>query len=131
MIALYRRQRQLLHVTPSHYLGTRRDGERVRIAGLVVCRQAPQTANGVLFLSLEDEWGLVNVIVMPAVKERYRTQVRQAPMLLIDGRLQREGSVVSVLADEVWRFAPSVIEAPAAASDRAGAELQHLVHNFR
>src|SRR6185437_9348493 len=67
VIALYRRQRQLLRATPSHRLGACRDGERVRVVGLVVCRQAPQTANGVLFLSLEDEWGLMNVIVRPAV----------------------------------------------------------------
>jgi len=85
VIALYRRQRQLLHVTPSHRLVRRRDGERIRVAGLVVCRQAPATANCVLFLSLEEEWGLANVVVRPGIRGRYREQVRHAPMLLVEG----------------------------------------------
>jgi error-prone DNA polymerase len=73
----------------------------VRVAGLVVCRQAPRTAKGFLFLTLEDEHGLINIIVRPDVREPHRQTLRQTPVLLIDGRLQQEDGITSVLAEEV------------------------------
>jgi error-prone DNA polymerase len=98
---LYEHQRRVLRVTRADRLGQRRSGERVRVAGLVVCRQAPRTAKGFLFLTLEDECGLVNIIVRPAVREQYQQTLRQVPVLLIDGRLQHEDGTTSVLAEEV------------------------------
>jgi error-prone DNA polymerase len=70
----------------------------VHFAGMVVCRQRPGTAKGVIFLLLEDEWGLVNVVVHPALYDRQRLLVRAEPFLIVDGILQRRGSTVSVLA---------------------------------
>jgi error-prone DNA polymerase len=69
----------------------------VRVAGRVVVRQQPPTAKGVVFITLEDEEGLVNLIVRPDVYERYRDALRNAPLLLVEGRLQREGQTFSVL----------------------------------
>ncbi len=81
----------------------------------MVCRQAPPTAKGVLFLTLEDESGLANVIVRPAVRAQFRVTLR-APVLLVDGRVQREGELVSVVAEEVRTLGrPSTIDIPATA----------------
>lgn len=73
-------------------------GARIRLAGLVVCRQRPESARGVLFLLLEDEYGLVNVVVSPALYERQRAVLRGEPLLLVDGVVQRRGASVSVRA---------------------------------
>ncbi|MDQ3693655.1 MAG: error-prone DNA polymerase [Chloroflexota bacterium] len=77
------------------------DGLRLRIAGLVVCRQRPGTAKGVTFLLLEDEVGLVNVIIYPALYEEHRHVVRGEPFLLIDGTLQHHGATINIVAETI------------------------------
>jgi error-prone DNA polymerase len=66
-----------------------RHGARVRIGGLVVARQRPGTAKGIVFLLLEDEWGTINLIVPPDVYGRHRLTARMEPLVLADGRLER------------------------------------------
>lgn len=78
-----------------------RDGARVRMAGLVVCRQRPVTASGFLFLVLEDEYGLVNVIVRPKVYERYRALSRTTSFLVVGGVLQYREGVTNVIATTI------------------------------
>jgi error-prone DNA polymerase len=77
---------------------------RVRVAGLVVARQRPATARGVVFMLLEDEVGVANVIVPPPVYERCRLAVRTASFALVDGRLERAEDVINVVADSVERL---------------------------
>jgi len=74
---------------------------RVEVAGLVVARQRPETAKGVVFVLLEDEAGMVNVIVRPEVYERDRVAVRGEPFLWIAGRLAKDDGALNVLAEEV------------------------------
>jgi DNA polymerase III alpha subunit len=74
---------------------------RIRIGGLVVTRQHPMTAKGTVFLALEDETGMANVTLWPDTWARLRAIVRRHALLLVDGRLQREGEVVNVVADTV------------------------------
>ena len=76
-------------------------GRNTRIAGCVIARQRPGTAKGFVFLSLEDETGISNAIVTPAVYEQYRRVVTYGKFLLIEGRLQNQENVVSVKADVV------------------------------
>ena len=72
------------------------DGATVEVAGMVVARQRPETAKGIVFMLLEDERGTVNLIVPPPVYERYRAAVRAAPLLRAKGRLERhEGTPTS------------------------------------
>ena len=78
-----------------------RDGSRVRVAGNVIVRQRPGTAKGFVFLSLEDETGIANVIVTPGLFARYRLVVVTEPFLLVEGILQRQDGVVSVRADRL------------------------------
>ena len=95
--------RNLLHAAR---LANGMDGQHVRIAGLVVCRQRPATAKGMLFLLLEDESGLANVIVHPSLYERRCLVIRGAPLVVVTGRLQLRGGTVNV-------FAPDIEAAPA------------------
>jgi error-prone DNA polymerase len=77
------------------------DGERVRVAGSVIVRQRPGTAKGFVFLSLEDETGIANVIVTPDLFARYRLPLVSEPFLLVDGILQLQDNVVSIRAARV------------------------------
>jgi error-prone DNA polymerase len=79
-------------------------GTRVRAGGLVVARQRPGTANGIVFILLEDEFGTINLIVPAQVYERNRLAVRTEPLLLIEGKLERfaaAGGIINVLVDRL------------------------------
>jgi error-prone DNA polymerase len=79
-------------------------GSRISIGGLVVARQRPGTANGVVFVLLEDEFGTINLIVPPQVYERHRLTVRTEPLMLVTGKLERfaaAGGAINVLVDKV------------------------------
>jgi error-prone DNA polymerase len=82
-------------------LRTARHGTTVTVAGMVVARQRPATAGGIVFLLLEDETGPINVIVRPDLYEAERTLLRADPLLVITGRLERRERVVNVLARSV------------------------------
>jgi error-prone DNA polymerase len=77
------------------------DGSTVEVAGMVVARQRPGTAKGIVFMTLEDERGIVNVIVPKRVYERHRATVRAAVVVRAHGRLERREGVVNVLVDSV------------------------------
>src|SRR5450759_3808455 len=92
-------------VVTAEELRTRRHRARVEIAGIVTHRQQPETAKGVVFLNLEDETGLINVICTPDVWQRYRRVARTAPALRIRGRLEREQGVINLLAQRIEALA--------------------------
>jgi error-prone DNA polymerase len=77
-----------------------RDGEQVAHAGLVICRQRPGTAKGFVFLSLEDETGILNVVVMPKRFERQALLISTSPLLLVRGTLQVESRVVNLKGEK-------------------------------
>jgi error-prone DNA polymerase len=85
-------------ILSSRELETSTDGGRVRAAGLVVMHQAPPTAKGHHFITLEDEEGLINVIVRPKIYTGYRHILHTAPLLIVEGMVQRRDSVVNLLA---------------------------------
>jgi error-prone DNA polymerase len=91
-------------VTPARHLGDARrcrHGASVRVAGLVLVRQRPGTASGIVFITLEDETGVANLIVRPRIFERYRAAARMAGSLLVRGRVERSGAVVHVLVSGI------------------------------
>src|SRR5213075_2725721 len=90
-----------LGVVPAMHLARIRDGRLVRIAGSVVVRQRPGTAKGFVFLSMEDETGIMNAIVTPATFDRFKFEVLAEPYLLIDGVLQNLDGVISVKAGRI------------------------------
>ncbi|MEL7206510.1 MAG: OB-fold nucleic acid binding domain-containing protein, partial [Pseudomonadota bacterium] len=81
-------------------------GARITVAGLVILRQRPGTAKGVIFLTLEDETGVINVVVWRALYERFRRAVIAGRLLRVTGRLQRENAVVHVVAEEIEDISP-------------------------
>ncbi len=78
-----------------------RDGAEVDVAGSVIVRQRPMTAKGFLFLSLEDETGISNIIVRPKTFEQYRQVILENSFLLVSGKLQNSRGVISVLAEKI------------------------------
>jgi error-prone DNA polymerase len=90
-----------MKVTRAGDLKQLRDGKRVKVAGWVIVRQRPGTAKGFVFLSLEDETGIANIIVTPQLFETNRLALVNYPFLLIDGVLQHQDNVVSVKAKKV------------------------------
>ncbi|MGQ0549095.1 MAG: error-prone DNA polymerase [Armatimonadota bacterium] len=80
-----------------------KDGETVRYAGLVICRQTPGTASGVTFMTLEDETGLVNLVVWPRVFEDNARLAKSAPLLGVTGRLQKQQGVVHIVVQKMWK----------------------------
>jgi error-prone DNA polymerase len=91
------------------------DGEEVEVAGMVVARQRPETAKGIVFMLLEDERGSVNLVVPKRVYERRRAIVRTAVMVRARGRLERREGVVNVLAAEVAELERSGKQPPSPA----------------
>jgi error-prone DNA polymerase len=87
-------------VNTARALATMAHGTRVRVAGLVTGRQRPVTASGITFMSLEDETGIVNLVVVLPVFERHRHTLLHARILYAEGRLEREGEVVHVKVDD-------------------------------
>ncbi|HZH04825.1 MAG TPA: OB-fold nucleic acid binding domain-containing protein, partial [Myxococcaceae bacterium] len=79
-------------------LNRARAGSTVQVAGMVIARQRPETAKGLVFMSLEDETGVSNLVVMPDVYDRFRPAARGAPLLRVQGQVERsaQGGVVHV-----------------------------------
>ena len=100
VVSLYRGVLEQLGALPNSALAEARPGP-IRIGGLVVTRQHPMTAKGTVFLALEDETGMVNVTLWPDTWARLRGVVRRHALLLVDGELQRQASVVNVVAHDV------------------------------
>ena len=100
-MALRRSELALRGVLRAADLPRARDGRRVRVAGMVITRQRPGTAKGFVFLTLEDETGISNIIIRPDLYDRERTAVVRQPFLMIEGVLQHQDGVLSVRAERV------------------------------
>ncbi|MFW6175568.1 MAG: DNA polymerase III subunit alpha [Acidobacteriota bacterium] len=92
-------------VLSAEELSARPAGEEVAVAGIAICRQRPSTAKGVMFVTLEDETGFANFVVLHEVQERFRRELRD-PVLLLEGEVEREGDVINVLTSRVRSLAP-------------------------
>ena len=100
-MALRRDEMALRGVLRATDLPQAHDGWRVRVAGMVITRQRPGTAKGFVFLTLEDETGIANIIVRPDLFDRERMTVVRQPFLIVDGILQHQDGVLSVRAERV------------------------------
>jgi error-prone DNA polymerase len=100
-LALLRRQLRKLHLLDAGQLRELPHGARAAAAGLVTCRQRPDTASGVVFVTLEDECGNVNVVVWRHLVERQRRELLGARLLGVHGRIERDGEVVHLVAERL------------------------------
>ncbi len=101
-----RRELQGESVVNSAELEQRGDGEAVRVAGYVVMKQRPPTAKGFAFITMEDEVGMINVVIRPDVYERYRQVCIFNPILIVEGTLQKRDGTVNVTADAIRALRP-------------------------
>jgi error-prone DNA polymerase len=100
-VALLRRELDRRGILPHERLATTPTGRRVTVAGLVLVRQRPGSANGVIFMTLEDETAAANTIVWPKVFEAFRPVVLGARLIAVTGKLQNEFGVIHVVADRL------------------------------
>jgi error-prone DNA polymerase len=96
-LSFIREKLRLLHVRSTKELDDVKDGELVKAAGLVLVRQRPGTAKGVCFITIEDEEGCANLVVWANLFEQYRKEILGARLLMVEGKLQREGKVVHLI----------------------------------
>src|SRR5690606_10830858 len=117
-----------------------RNGNAVRVAGLITVRQRPGTAKGVLFVTIEDETGFANLVVWQSVFEEYRREIVSARLFMVEGKVQIEGRVVHVIANKCFNMSSmlqqmgesAVISPPLSRADeRDPAEVFHKGRNFR
>lgn len=103
---LFRSRLDALGVIPAAKLNELANGVPVTVGGIVTHRQRPATAKGVVFVNLEDETGLVNVICPMPVWQRYGQVARTSPALLVQGKLERDGGAINVLAVRIEVLPP-------------------------
>lgn len=105
VMAFYRAELTQRGFLDSQALAQSIQGQRVKVAGLVVVHQSPPTAKGFHFITLEDENGMVNVVVRPRVYDQYRRVIRREQVLWVTGVIEKQGVVVNVLAERFAAFA--------------------------
>lgn len=105
-VSLLREELSARRVIKAEQLTKIQNGERVRVSGLVLVRQRPGTASGVIFMTLEDETGIANIVVWPKLFEQYRREVLGGRLVTIDGPVQSESGVIHVIAERVHDYTP-------------------------
>ena len=88
-------------IAKAERLAATENGRRVEVAGLTLVRQRPGTASGVIFITIEDESGIANLVVWPSVFERFRRVVLGAQLMVVRGRVQKEGLVIHIVAEHM------------------------------
>jgi error-prone DNA polymerase len=119
-MALRREELAMRGVLRASDLRAARQGRRVRVAGMVITRQRPGTAKGFVFLTLEDETGVANIIVRPDLFARDRLTIVEEPFLIVDGVLQNQDGVTSVRAEQVLGLRGGI----------GGSDLEFDAHDF-
>lgn len=100
-VSFVRSQLEMLRILSTHAINNEAtNGQLVKVAGLVLVRQRPGTAGGVCFITIEDETGFTNLVVFEKLFETYRKEILHAKLLMVEGRLQREGQVVHVIVSK-------------------------------
>jgi len=100
-LSLLRAQLETMKVVPAQALRERPNNKRLSTAGLILVRQRPGSANGVVFLTLEDETGVANIIIWPDIFKRFRKVILSSRLIRVTGKLQREGVVTHIIAEDV------------------------------
>jgi error-prone DNA polymerase len=101
-VSFVREKLSLLYVRSTAKLTEAFDGEFLRAAGLVLVRQRPGTAKGICFITIEDETGFSNLVVFPNIFDKYRKEILQAKLLMVEGKLQREGEVIHLIVSRCF-----------------------------
>ncbi len=103
-VSFVREKLNLLHVLSAKQITEAKDGDLVKVAGLILVRQRPGTAKGVCFITIEDETGTTNLVVFQKLFEDYRKEILQSKLIMVEGKLQKEGEVIHVVLKRCFNF---------------------------
>jgi error-prone DNA polymerase len=103
-VSFVREKLQQLHIRSTKEIANIQDGEMVKVSGLVLVRQRPGTAGGVCFMTIEDESGFANLVIFQNLFDKYRKEILQSRLIMVEGKLQREGEVVHVIVRSCHDF---------------------------
>lgn len=101
-VSFVREKLRLLHILSAHEINKTNNATLVKVAGLVLVRQRPGTATGICFITIEDETGITNLVVFQKLFDKYRKEILTAKLLMVEGKLQREGEVVHVIVQRCF-----------------------------
>ena len=101
-VSFVREKLQMLRITSNAELIHLRDGDPIKVAGLVLVRQRPGTAKGICFITIEDETGTANLVVFPNIFQEFRKEILQSRLLMAEGKLQIEGEVIHVIVSACY-----------------------------
>lgn len=103
-VSFVREQLKQLHILSASDLATARNGDPVKVAGLILVRQRPGTASGICFITIEDETGCANLVVFANLFDQYRKEILQSKLLMVEGTLQIEGEVIHVIVKRCFNL---------------------------
>ncbi len=103
-VSFVRYELNQLGITPTGKLKEMKNGDKLRVAGMITVRQHPGTAKGVLFITIKDETGFANLVVWASMFEKYRKEILQSRLLMVEGQLQVEGEVVHVVVKRCFNL---------------------------
>ncbi len=103
-VSFLREKLQQLHIRSASNLAMGKNGDFVKVAGLVLVRQRPGTASGICFMTIEDETGCANLVIFEKLFEEFRREVLQSRLIMVEGKLQIEGEVIHVIVSRCYDF---------------------------
>ena len=103
-VSFIREKLKQLHIITTKGLSTAKNGDPVKVAGLVLVRQRPGTAGGVCFMTIEDETGFANLVIFQNLFDKFRKEILQSRLIMVEGTLQVEGEVVHVIVKRCYDF---------------------------
>jgi len=103
-VSFIRNDLNSFNILSAEQLTQANDGDMVKVAGLILVRQRPGTASGICFITLEDETGTMNIVVFAKLFDEYRKEIIQSKLLMVEGRLQKEGQVIHVIVRRCFNF---------------------------
>lgn len=109
-LSLLRAELKNKNIMPCKDLATVRDGNIIKVAGLILIRQRPSSAKGTMFITIEDETSNANIIIWPHKIEYYRQSLINSSLIIVEGKLQKEGIVTHIIADKIIDFSYSLAQ---------------------
>jgi error-prone DNA polymerase len=103
-VSFIRNQLESLRILSTKDANKTKDGERLKVAGLILVRQRPGTASGICFITIEDETGVANLVVYPQLFNDFRKEILGAKLLMVEGKVQREGEVVHIVVQRCHNY---------------------------
>jgi len=103
-VSFVREKLEQLRIMQTKKLSEAKDGDLVKVAGLVLVRQRPGTAGGICFMTIEDETGFANLVIFESLFEKFRKEILQSRLIMVEGKLQVEGEVIHVIVKCCYNF---------------------------